>query len=233
MINTTVKPEVEKKIEQQIWNILSKYLSHSLIRVLEEKEIISQVTCQSKEDLLALAEKDPASKNCPYYILNSYLCFKAVLNHRIAHALHNFFKGLDYQRLQIISRKISEQAKIETSIEIHPAAEIGRRFIIDHGFGTVVGEETVIGDDCYLLNEVTLGAKRISDYKQGRRHPKLGNRVHVGAHTDILGAVSIGDDVKISPRNCITTDIPANSRVIAYPISQIIQTDNNGLKSLI
>lgn len=172
--------------------------------------IMNSAVQQVTEDLLAYAERDPASGGRTELILGTYASFKAVLFHRLAHQvwLHD-----DLEDRLLIAHRLANAGKLQSGVEIHPAARIGRRFVLDHGFGTVIGETCEIGDDCYLLSGVTLGACGIADNPGGKRHPKLGNGVEVGASARILGAVNIGDNVFISPACVITRDVPANTRV--------------------
>ncbi|WAG77352.1 serine O-acetyltransferase [Metapseudomonas furukawaii] len=165
---------------------------------------------QVAEDLLAYSARDPASRGRIELTLEVNASFKAVMFHRLAHKiwLHGGLVGHE-----IIAHKLSSAGKLQSGAEIHPAARIGRRFVLDHGFGTIIGETCKIGDDCYLLSNVTLGASGIADNPDGNRHPQLGNGVEVGAGARILGAVSIGDNVFISPSCVITRDVPANTRV--------------------
>lgn len=107
--------------------------------------------------------------------------------------------------------------------ELHPSSQIGRRFILDHGFGTVFGETVSIGDDCYVLGGVTLGASGISGNPQGKRHPSIGNRVQLGAFSRIFGCVDIGDDVFIGPNCTITQNIPSGSKVTLRSSLQILR----------
>ncbi|UPU39141.1 hypothetical protein MX850_11740 [Erysipelothrix sp. Poltava] len=86
-----------------------------------------------------------------------------------------------------------------TQIEIHPGAEIGRRFIIDHGSGVVIGQTAIIGDDCLIHHGVTLGGK---SREPGKRHPTLGNKVHVGAGAQVLGNIMIHDEACHWCRQC-------------------------------
>lgn len=162
------------------------------------------------EDLQAYAERDPASRGRTDLIFATYASFKAVLFHRLAHRV---WQQDDLQERLHIAHRLANAGKLQSGVEIHPATRIGRRFVLDHGFGTVIGETCEIGDDCYLLSGVTLGASGIADNPGGKRHPKLGNGVEVGAGARILGAVSIGDNVFISPACVVTRDVPANTRV--------------------
>jgi serine O-acetyltransferase len=172
--------------------------------------VMDNAVRQVTEDVQAYAERDPASGGRSELILDSYASFKAVLYHRLAHQVW-LLGGLTDR--EIIAHRLANTGKLQSGVEIHPAARIGRRFVLDHGFGTVIGETCEIGDDCYLLSGVTLGACGIADNPGGKRHPRLGNGVEVGAGARILGAVQIGDNVFISPACVITRDVPANSRV--------------------
>ncbi|WJN59186.1 serine O-acetyltransferase [Pseudomonas sp. SO81] len=172
--------------------------------------IMDSAVVQVAEDLQAYAARDPASCGRTELILDTYASFKAVLFHRLAHQV--WLRGGLVER-ELIAHRLANAGKLQSGVEIHPAARIGRRFVLDHGFGTVIGETCEIGDDCYLLSGVTLGAAGIADNPGGKRHPSLGNGVEVGAGARILGAVHIGDHAFISPACVITQDVPANTRV--------------------
>ncbi|OEC39058.1 serine acetyltransferase [Pseudomonas sp. 1D4] len=199
--------------------LYDRLLDH-LVRILSSDDLgmlmphldgIMEATVQQvAEDLQAYAARDPASCGRTGLILETYASFKAILFHRLAHQV--WLHGGLAER-EIIAHKLASAGKLQSGAEIHPAARIGRRFVLDHGFGTVIGETCEIGDDCYLLAGVTLGASGIADNPGGKRHPRLGNGVEVGAGARILGAVSIGDNVFISPACVITRDVPANTRV--------------------
>ncbi|EAP0946865.1 serine acetyltransferase [Salmonella enterica] len=150
-----------------------------------------------------MSEKDPAGRQDLNYIAITYSSYFAVLSYRISHFLYN--KGLF-----IDAKIISENAKIKTGIEIHPAAIIGKRFVIDHGTGTVIGETSIIGEDCYILQSVIIGASGIANNPIGKRHPVIGNNVEIGAFVNLLGNIKIGNNVKISPRVTITKSVPDN-----------------------
>lgn len=168
------------------------------------------------EDLHALASRDPSAHGSWRYVLRSYTSFHAVLSYRLAHALLTTAAGMSRRtapHVEATARSISEQAKVNTGVEIHPAARIGRRFVLDHATGTVIGETTVIGDDCYLLQGVILGALGIACNPTGKRHPTIGSRVEIGAFVRALGAIQIGDDVKIAPASVVCHDVPTGSRI--------------------
>ena len=150
--------------------------------------------------------KDPASKNVLYVIL-LYPGFHAILFYRIAH----FFNKL---KLKFIARFISQFARLLTGIEIHPAAQIGKRLFIDHGMGIVIGETATIGDNCTIYHGVTLGGTGKDKYK---RHPDIGNNVIVGCGAKVLGPIKIGNNVKIGANAVILKDVPNNSTVVGVP----------------
>ncbi|MFT4279220.1 MAG: serine O-acetyltransferase [Rhodopseudomonas sp.] len=167
------------------------------------------------EDVIAYEAKDPASRGRLNIIMTSRPSFKCIMFHRIAHALFPVWREL--------AEKLSSAAFLETGIDIHPAARIGARFVLDHGWGTVIGETTIIGQDCYLLGCTILGARGIANNASGKRHPTLGDRVEIGGHARILGNITIGDDCFIAPYSTVTQDIPANSKVVIINQLQICQ----------
>jgi serine O-acetyltransferase len=221
-----IEPTILQELEKEVREIISTYLLHSSITELEKREVINKASYASYEDLLAFANKDPASLKSPYYVLHSYLSFKAVLHYRVANALHKLSQGaneITYEYLQIVARTISEKAKAETGIEIHPASKIGHRFIIDHGYGTVIGETSEIGNDCYLLQGVILGARSIAGNQRIKRHPTLKDGIEVGSFVRIFGPVTVGSNVVISPNAVITQDIPANTQVVVLTVNQFLK----------
>ncbi len=150
-------------------------------------------------------------------ILETSLSYQSVLYYRIAHYLY-------HNNNQLMARKISEYAKKMTNIEIHPAAKIGKNFVIDHGIGTVIGETAEIGNNCYLLQNVILGSSKITGHKIYHRHPKIGNNVEIGGNSKLLGPIHIGDNVKISPNAIINQDVKENRKVI---VSSTFQMERN------
>ena len=207
------------EVRGEIYNELDHYLPSNLYLTLgltkdQMEGIVKTILSYVFEDLLALANKDPAAKNKAKYVFETYSSFKAVMYYRIANVL-NYCDDLTNQELrEKLARNISEDAKIRTLVEINPSARIGRRFVIDHGVKTVIGETCEIGDDCYILNGVILGSPDISDNIPGKRHPTLGNHVQIGAFARIFGPVTIGDHVIINPHCVITINIPSNTEVV-------------------
>lgn len=149
-----------------------------------------------KEDLETALKRDPAARN-KLEVFLTYPGVHAVWNYRISHWLwkHN---------IKLLARIFSNRARRRTGIEIHPGAEIGRRFFIDHGIGVVIGETAQIGDDVMLYHNVTLGARR---FATGKRHPTIGNRVIIGAGAKVLGPVKIADDARVSYNSVVIEDV--------------------------
>jgi serine O-acetyltransferase len=161
------------------------------------------------EDVTALAHGDPAAGRSWDYVRSSYASYQAVAAYRLAHAVRR--RGARHD--EVLARRISEDAKICTGIEIHPGAVIGRRFVLDHAFGTVIGETSVLGDDCYVLQGVIVGATGIAGNASGKRHPTIGDRVQIGAFARLLGPITVGSDTRIGPHAVVLTDIPEGCHV--------------------
>ena len=159
-----------------------------------------------RENIQCVFDRDPAARNT-LEVLTAYPGLHALMAHRLNHW---FWK----HGLKWFARMLSHIARWVTGIEIHPGAQIGRRFFIDHGMGVVIGETTVIGDDCTLYHGVTLGG---TSWNPGKRHPTLGNDVVVGAGAKILGPVIIGDDSRVGSNAVVVKDVPAGSTVVGIP----------------
>ncbi len=157
-------------------------------------------------DIQAAKDRDPAATST-LEVIFAYPGFHARQLHRLAHTLHN-------SGLRLPARLISHLSRALTGIEIHPCARIGERFFIDHGMGVVIGETTIIGDDCHLYQGVTLGG---TSTKRAKRHPTLGAGVVVGAGAKIIGAVNIGDGAKIGAGSVVVTNVPPNASVVGVP----------------
>ncbi|PHM30223.1 serine O-acetyltransferase [Xenorhabdus innexi] len=176
------------------------------INYIEEIDV-SNILSHTYEDMNSFLIKDPSTYNNSKYLLLSFSSFDAVVGYRVASVIYNKYNKI------IDAKKISEYCKVKTEIEIHPACKIGSRFVIDHGVGTVIGETCKIGTDCYLLQNVILGATHIASNKQENRHPQIGNNVEIAGFVRIFGNIFIGNNVKISPHSIITENIPDNSIV--------------------
>lgn len=158
------------------------------------------------ETLSAYMENDPAARN-KLEVFLLYPGVHAIINHRIAHF---FYK----RRLRFIARAISQWSRFWTGIEIHPGAKIGRRFVIDHGAGIVIGETTEIGDDVLIYQGVTLGG---SGKEQGKRHPTIGNRVLIGSGAKVLGSFKVGDNARIAANAVVLNEIPNDATAVGIP----------------
>ncbi len=172
-----------------------------------------------KSDLETMFNSDPAAKSIREVLL-AYPGFYAISVHRIAHELWN-------NNIPVIPRLLSEYAHCKTGIDIHPAASIGERFLIDHGTGVVIGETCNIGNDVKIYQGVTLGALSVSrDHAAIKRHPTIGNGVVVYANATILGGNTvIGDGSVIGGNVWITQSIPQDSLV--FHKSEIIIKNNS------
>lgn len=168
--------------------------------------LIKKVFSQIKEDIQTIYDKDPAAEN----ILEVLFCYPglhALIMHRIAHKLN-------YWKIPLIPRIISNISRFFTGIEIHPAARIGRRFFIDHGMGVVIGATTIIGDDVLLYQGVTLGG---TGNEHGKRHPTLGDNIVVGSGAKVLGNIEIGSNSRIGAGSVVVDSVPENSTVVGIP----------------
>ncbi|WPL15365.1 Serine acetyltransferase [Thiorhodovibrio winogradskyi] len=159
-----------------------------------------------REDIHCVFERDPAARNS-FEVLTTYPGLHAVLMHRLSHRLWQ-------ARLFWLARLLSNIARLFTGIEIHPGADIGRRFFIDHGMGVVIGETAVVGDDCTLYHGVTLGG---TSWQKGKRHPTLGRDVVVGAGAKVLGPIEIGAGARIGSNAVVVKPVPAGCTVIGVP----------------
>jgi serine O-acetyltransferase len=165
-----------------------------------------------REDLSVVFQRDPAARNY-FEILTTYPGVQALILHRLAHFLWSI-------KLKLIARIFSHLARILTGLEIHPGAQIGRRFFIDHGMGVVIGETAIIGDDCTLYHGVTLGG---TTWKKGKRHPTLKNNVVIGAGAKVLGPITLGNNSKVGSNAVVVTDIPNDSTAVGIP-AKIIES---------
>ncbi len=158
------------------------------------------------ETVRAYRERDPAARSD----LEVLLCYPGL--HAVAlHGLSNF---LWRHRMPLVGRVVSHIARFLTGIEIHPGAKLGRRLVIDHGMGVVIGETAEIGDDVYIYHQVTLGG---TSSKAGKRHPTVGDNVIIGAGAKVLGAISIGEGARIGANAVVVAEVPAGTTVVGIP----------------
>ena len=158
------------------------------------------------ETLTAYQKRDPAARS-KLEIFLLYAGVHAIIYHRIAHWLY-------CRKLRFLARCVSQWSRFWTGIEIHPGATIGRRLVIDHGTGIVIGETAVIGDDCLLYQGVTLGG---TGKDVGKRHPTLGNNVMVGCGAKILGPFTVGSNARIAANSVVLREVPENATVVGVP----------------
>ena len=158
------------------------------------------------ELLQAYQERDPAARS-RLEIFLLYPGVHAVLFHRVSHWLWR-------HRLHFLARLNSQLARFLTGIEIHPGAQIGRRLVIDHGMGIVIGETTQIGDDCLIYHGVTLGG---TGKDKGKRHPTIGNNVMISAGAKILGPFRVGDNSRVAANSVVLSEVPENATVVGAP----------------
>ena len=158
------------------------------------------------ETLAAYRARDPAARS-KLEVFLLYPGVHATIYYRIAHFLH-------VHGLKFLARLISQWGRLCTGIEIHPGAKIGRRLVIDHGMGIVIGETAEIGDDCLLYHGVTLGG---TGKDQGKRHPTIGNNVMVSSGAKVLGPFKVGDNSRIAANAVVLTEIPPNATAVGVP----------------
>jgi serine O-acetyltransferase len=166
------------------------------------------------EDIEAIKSRDPAARSTVEIVL-VYPGFHALQLHKVASRLHR-------HGLKLLGRIVSHFSRWVTGIEIHPGATIGKRLFIDHGMGVVIGETSIIGNDCTLYQGVTLGG---TGKKRGKRHPTLGDNVVVGVGAKILGDVTIGDHARIGGGAVVLHDVPAHTTAVGIPARSVAWTD--------
>ena len=156
------------------------------------------------EFLKAYKDYDPAAKSYMEIFL-LYPGPRAIFFHRMAHGLYNL-------KLYFLARLLADVSRTITGIEIHPGATIGKRLVIDHGVGCVIGETAEIGDDCIIFHGVTLGGLKFDRVK---RHPTVGNGVLIGAGAKVLGPILIGDRARIGANAVVMKDVKPDGTVVA------------------
>ncbi len=169
-------------------------------------------------DIKAIRERDPAARS-GFEVFFLYSGLHAVIHHRWA----NFFYR---HKMRLIARIISQLSRFFTGIEIHPGATIGKGLFIDHGMGVVIGETTVIGDDCTIYQGVTLGG---TGTHTGKRHPTLGNNVMVGSGAKVLGPFTVGDNAKIAAGAVVLEAVAAGATAVGVPARAVYKKDKSAL----
>jgi len=158
------------------------------------------------KEIKAVFERDPAATNY-FEVLLTYSSLHAIILHRVANRLYR-------SKIPFLPRFISQMSRFITHVEIHPGAQIGQEFFIDHGAGVVIGETTIIGDKVTVFQGITLGG---TGKEKGKRHPTIGSNVVVGAGAKVLGNINIGDNVNIGANAVVIRDVPSDSTVVGIP----------------
>lgn len=169
-----------------------------------------------KEEIEIIRQRDPAIHTAMEVFL--YPSFKVMLHYRVAHKLY-------LNEHYFLARWVSQRGVRKTGIEIHPGAQIGKGFFIDHGNGVIIGETTIIGDNVTLYQGVTLGG---TGKEQGKRHPTLGNNIMIGAGAKVLGSCTIGDNCKIGAGSVVLCDVPSGATVVGVP-GRVVRRNNQAL----
>lgn len=159
-----------------------------------------------RETIAAYKARDPAARTW-LEVLLLYPGIKAVRSYRLANWCYR-------HNLKFLARMISQHSRHRTGIEIHPGATIGRRLVIDHGMGIVIGETAEIGDDCLIYHGVTLGG---TGKDVGKRHPTIGNNVLIGTGAKVLGPIKVGDNSRIAANSVVLKEIPEDSTAVGIP----------------
>ncbi len=175
---------------------------------------------RTREDIQAVKDRDPAARNS-LEIFFLYPGVKAIRMHRRA----NFFYR---HKMFFLARLISQRAVRKTGIEIHPGATIGRRLVIDHGTGVVIGETAEIGDDVLIYQGVTLGG---TGKDVGKRHPTIGNNVMISSGAKVLGPFKVGNNVRIAAGAVVLEEVPDGATVVGVP-ARVVRLNGEKVKPL-
>ncbi len=170
-----------------------------------------------REDIAALRQKDPAARHTAEMLL-AYPGLRAIWMHRINHWLW-------CHRAKLVARILANIVRRRTGVEIHPGAILGRRVVIDHGMGVVIGETAAVGNDVLIYQGVTLGGVKCNG---GKRHPTVGHRVMLGAHSTLLGPIHIGDDARIGACVTLRESVPAGASVREEPVISMFLPNGTG-----
>ncbi len=173
-----------------------------------------------REDVKAVMDRDPAARNF-WEIYFLYPGVKALRMYRRAH--YYYKKGWFF-----LARYVSQRAARKTGIEIHPGATIGRRLVIDHGTGVVIGETTEIGDDVLIYQGVTLGG---TGKDVGKRHPTIGNNVMISSGAKVLGPFKVGDNARIASGAVVLEEVPEGATVVGVP-ARVVRLNGEKVKPL-
>ena len=168
------------------------------------RRVVHEIGC----DVAAARDRDPAARSVGTgEILTTWAGVQALLAHRVAHALYD-------AKVPLAPRTIAYASRAVTGIEIHPAAEIGDDFFIDHGAGVVIGETAEIGDRVTVYQGVTLGG---TGFARGKRHPTVQDDVTIGSGAKLLGPLTVGHGAKVGANTVVIEDVPPRSTVVGNP----------------
>lgn len=165
-----------------------------------------------KEDFCIVRKKDPAI-NSSIELFFNYPGLIALVHYRIAHRLHK-------AGFKVVARIIMGLTGFITNVDIHPAAQIGRRVFIDHAIGVVIGETAEVGNDVMIYQGVTLGGTSLDKVK---RHPTIEDGVVIGAGAKILGNIRIGENAKIGANSVVIKDVPKDCTAVGIPARVIVK----------
>lgn len=180
---------------------------------------MNKILHSMSEDIAAVRERDPAARSR----LEVFLCYSGLHAIWVYNLSHWFWQ----HKARVLARLLSQAARFFTGIEIHPAAQIGRRLFIDHGMGVVIGETSVVGDDVTMYQGVTLGG---TGKETGKRHPTIGNNVVIGAGAKVLGNIVIGENCWVGAGSVVLRSVLGNSTVVGVPAHIVYR---NGMRVVI
>lgn len=169
-----------------------------------------------RNEINVIRERDPAIHSDMEVFL--YPSFKVMLHYRVAHKLYQ-------KKHYFLARWISQRAVRKTGIEIHPGAQIGENFFIDHGNGVIIGETAIVGNNVTLYQGVTLGG---TGKEHGKRHPTIGDNVMISAGAKILGSFTVGENSKIGAGSVVIEEVPPNCTVVGVP-GRVVKRNNQKL----
>lgn len=206
-----VEPRITSSLRNRSYPFL--YARCFEIRIKEKSVgVINKI----KEEISVIRQRDPAIHSSMEVFL--YPSFKVMMHYRVAHKLY-------LKKHYFLARWVSQRGVRKTGIEIHPGAQIGKGFFIDHGNGVIIGETAVIGENVTLYQGVTLGG---TGKEQGKRHPTVGNNVMISAGAKVLGSFTIGDNSKIGAGSVVLEEVPPNSTVVGVP-GRVVKRNNQSL----
>jgi serine O-acetyltransferase len=192
---------------------IARKLADDTLRGMTVREMVQKYYAQfpslieaAEADLQAVYERDPAAKG----YMQAFMFFKGFLSLQIYRIAHALAKDNRITMAHLLQSRVSEMFQID----INPSARIGKGVFIDHGTGVVIGETAVVGDDCSILQGVTLGG---TGAELGDRHPKIGKGVLLGAGAKVLGNINIGDYAKIASGSVVLKPVPAHCTAAGVP----------------